>query len=163
MEHRIADRRVIRLIQKWLKAGVLEEGKLIDMVEGTPQGGSASPLLANVYLHYVFDLWVQAWRKKRHVLIILSDMRHHTPNLDLESGGIAPHFSALKTQNGFSCVALPDVEVFVAGVGADGKSIAYWESLKEFWSEYFQSAGARLRAYSALRELSAIPQETVAH
>lgn len=65
LEHRIADRRVIRLIQKWLKAGVLEEGKLIDTVEGTPQGGSASPLLANVYLHYVFDLWVQAWRKKR--------------------------------------------------------------------------------------------------
>jgi hypothetical protein len=99
----------------------------------------------------------------RHVLIILSDMRHHTPDLDLESGGFAPHFSALKMQNGFSCVALPDAEVFVAGVGADGKSIAYWESLKEFWSEYFQSAGARLRAYSALRELSAIPQETVTH
>jgi hypothetical protein len=101
--------------------------------------------------------------RERHVLIILSDMRHHTPDLDLESGGIAPHFSALKTQNGFSCVALPDVEVFVAGVGADGKSIAYWESLRELWSEYFKSAGARLRAYSALRELSAIPQETVAH
>jgi len=65
MQHRIADRRVLRLIQKWLKAGVLEEGKLIDIVEGTPQGGSASPLLANVYLHYAFDLWVQAWRKKR--------------------------------------------------------------------------------------------------
>lgn len=65
LKHRIADRRVIRLIQKWLKAGVLEDGKLIDTVEGTPQGGSASPLLANVYLHYVFDLWLQAWRKKR--------------------------------------------------------------------------------------------------
>lgn len=65
LEHQIADQRVIRLIQKWLKAGVLEEGKLVDTVEGTPQGGSASPLLANVYLHYVFDLWVQAWRKKR--------------------------------------------------------------------------------------------------
>jgi hypothetical protein len=101
--------------------------------------------------------------RNRHVLIILSDMRHHTPDLDLESGGFAPHFSALKMQNGFSRVALPNAEVFVAGVGADGKSIAYWESLKEFWREYFQSAGARLRAYSALRELSAIPQETVAH
>lgn len=65
LEHRIADRRVLHLIQKWLKAGVLEEGKLTDTVEGTPQGGSASPLLANIYLHYVFDLWVQAWRKKR--------------------------------------------------------------------------------------------------
>jgi RNA-directed DNA polymerase len=63
--HRIADRRVVRLIQKWLKAGVLEDGKRTRTEEGTPQGGSASPLLANVYLHYVFDLWVQAWRQKR--------------------------------------------------------------------------------------------------
>jgi retron-type reverse transcriptase len=53
VEHRIADRRVVRLIQKWLNAGVLEEGKRIRVEEGTPQGGSASPLLANVYLHYV--------------------------------------------------------------------------------------------------------------
>ena len=65
VEHRIADRRVVRLIQKWLNAGVLEDGKRIRVEEGTPQGGSASPLLANVYLHYVFDLWVQAWRRKR--------------------------------------------------------------------------------------------------
>jgi group II intron reverse transcriptase/maturase len=64
IEHRIADQRVVRLIQKWLNAGVLENGKRIQMQEGTPQGGSASPLLANIYLHYVFDLWVQAWRKK---------------------------------------------------------------------------------------------------
>src|SRR5260370_35553338 len=53
------------MIQKWLNAGVLEEGKRMVMEEGSPQGGSASPLLANLYLHYVFDLWVQAWRKKR--------------------------------------------------------------------------------------------------
>jgi RNA-directed DNA polymerase len=65
LEHRLADRRVVRLIQKWLTAGVLEEGKRLRVEEGTPQGGSASPLLANLYLHYVFDLWVQAWRKKR--------------------------------------------------------------------------------------------------
>ena len=64
VEHRIADRRVVRLIQKWLNAGVLEDGKRIRMEKGTPQGGSASPLLANIYLHYVFDLWVQAWRQK---------------------------------------------------------------------------------------------------
>ena len=64
VKHRIADRRVVRLIQKWLNAGVLEDGKRIRMEEGTPQGGSASPLLANVYLHYVFDLWVQVWRQK---------------------------------------------------------------------------------------------------
>jgi group II intron reverse transcriptase/maturase len=65
VEHRIADQRVVRLIQKWLNAGVLEDGERIRMQEGTPQGGSASPLLANIYLHYVFDLWVQAWRKKQ--------------------------------------------------------------------------------------------------
>src|SRR6266481_1459043 len=65
IEHRVADRRVVRLIQKWLNAGVLEEGKRRRVEEGTPQGGSASPLLANVYLHYVFDLWVQSWRQKR--------------------------------------------------------------------------------------------------
>jgi RNA-directed DNA polymerase len=65
LEHRIADRRVVRLIQKWLNAGVLEEGKRIRVEEGTPQGGSVSPLLANLYLHYVFDLWVQAWRRKQ--------------------------------------------------------------------------------------------------
>jgi hypothetical protein len=65
VEHRIADRRIVRLIQKWLKAGVLEDGKRIVSEEGTVQGGSISPLLANVYLHYVFDLWVQHWRKQR--------------------------------------------------------------------------------------------------
>jgi RNA-directed DNA polymerase len=65
IEHRIADRRVVRLIQKWLNAGVLEDGKRIRMEEGTPQGGSASPLLANIYLHYAFDLWAQAWRRKQ--------------------------------------------------------------------------------------------------
>ena len=65
VEHRIADRRVVRLIQKWLNAGVLEDGKRMQMEEGTPQGGSASPLLANVYLHYVFDLWVQSWRRRQ--------------------------------------------------------------------------------------------------
>jgi len=64
IEHRIADRRVVRLIQKWLNAGVLEDGKRMRMEEGTPQGGSASPLLANIYLHYAFDLWVRAWRRK---------------------------------------------------------------------------------------------------
>ena len=65
LQHRIADRRVLRLIQKWLRAGVLEEGKRTVVEEGSPQGGSVSPLLANIYLHYVFDLWVRAWRKKQ--------------------------------------------------------------------------------------------------
>ena len=64
IEHRIADRRVVHLIQKWLKAGVLEEGKRIQSEIGTVQGGSISPLLSNIYLHYVLDLWVQRWRRK---------------------------------------------------------------------------------------------------
>ncbi|MFZ5786395.1 MAG: group II intron reverse transcriptase/maturase [Acidobacteriota bacterium] len=65
VEHRIADRRVVRLIQKWLNAGVLEEGQRLRVEEGTPQGGSASPLLANIYLHYCFDLWAHKWRRTR--------------------------------------------------------------------------------------------------
>ena len=65
VEHRVADRRVVRLIQKWLNAGVLEEGTRTRSAVGTVQGGSISPLLANLYLHYVFDLWVQRGRKKQ--------------------------------------------------------------------------------------------------
>ena len=64
LEHRIADRRVLRLIQKWLSAGVIEDGKWSETREGTAQGASASPLLANVYLHYVFDLWAHEWRRR---------------------------------------------------------------------------------------------------
>ena len=64
LEHRIGDERMLRLIRKWLKAGVLEEGIVTESEAGTPQGATASPLLANVYLHYVFDLWVQQWRKR---------------------------------------------------------------------------------------------------
>jgi group II intron reverse transcriptase/maturase len=65
IEHRVADKRIVRLIQKWLCAGVLEDGKRIQSEVGTVQGGSISPLLANIYLHYVFDLWVQRWRRKQ--------------------------------------------------------------------------------------------------
>jgi group II intron reverse transcriptase/maturase len=65
LEHRIADQRVLRLIGKWLSAGVIENGEWSQTVDGAPQGASASPLLANVYLHYVFDLWV-AWWRRRH-------------------------------------------------------------------------------------------------
>jgi group II intron reverse transcriptase/maturase len=64
MEHRVADRRILRLIQKWLKAGVSEDGQWSESKVGTPQGAVVSPLIANVYLHYVFDLWIEAWRKK---------------------------------------------------------------------------------------------------
>ena len=64
LEHRIADRRVLRLIQKWMAAGVIENGSWTAFEEGVPQGASASPLLANIYLHYVFDLWAHQWRTR---------------------------------------------------------------------------------------------------
>jgi len=67
VEHRIGDRRIVRLIQKWLKAGVMEEGRWIESEQGTPQGSVISPILANVYLHYVLDLWVDQWRRKKAV------------------------------------------------------------------------------------------------
>src|SRR6516164_7288037 len=64
VEHRIGDRRIVRLIQKWLKAGVMEQGRWFEAEEGTPQGAVISPILANLYLHYVLDLWVDQWRRK---------------------------------------------------------------------------------------------------
>jgi group II intron reverse transcriptase/maturase len=64
LEHRIADRRLLRLIGKWLKAGVLEDGRLLTIERGTPQGAVISPVLANIYLHYVYDLWVNQWRRQ---------------------------------------------------------------------------------------------------
>ena len=64
LEHRIGDRRIIRLIQKWLRAGVLEDGAVTISETGTGQGSVISPLLANVYLHYVFDLWAERWRRQ---------------------------------------------------------------------------------------------------
>lgn len=64
LEHRIADRRILRLIQKWLRAGVLHEGVKTVSATGSPQGATISPLLANLYLHYVFDLWIDQWRRR---------------------------------------------------------------------------------------------------
>jgi hypothetical protein len=65
VEHRIADKRVVRHIRKWMNAGVLEDDRWYRQEEGTPQGGSVSPLLANIYLHYALDLWARHWRKRR--------------------------------------------------------------------------------------------------
>jgi RNA-directed DNA polymerase len=64
IEHRIADKRIVRLIRKWLKAGVLEDGKRIHQEGGSPQGASVSPLAANIYLFYMFDLWSHQWRQR---------------------------------------------------------------------------------------------------
>ena len=65
VEHRIGDRRLVRLLMKWLHAGVVEGGAFHEVRKGTPQGGNISPLLANIYLHYVLDLWVRQWRKRQ--------------------------------------------------------------------------------------------------
>jgi RNA-directed DNA polymerase len=64
LEHRIGDMRILRLVQKWLRAGVLEDGIVTIEEKGTGQGSVISPLLANVYLHYVFDLWAERWRRR---------------------------------------------------------------------------------------------------
>jgi group II intron reverse transcriptase/maturase len=64
VEYRIQDQRIVRLIQKWLKAGVMEQGQWHETEEGTPQGSVISPILANLYLHYALDVWAEAWRKK---------------------------------------------------------------------------------------------------
>ncbi len=73
VEHRIGDPRILRLVRKWLKAGVMEDGEVTAAATGTPQGAVASPLMANVYLHYVFDLWVQQWRQRQargHMIVV---------------------------------------------------------------------------------------------
>ena len=64
LELRIGDRRIIRLIRKWLKAGVMEDGVTSATVVGTPQGAVVSPVLSNIYLHYCFDLWANQWRHR---------------------------------------------------------------------------------------------------
>ena len=63
VEHRVGDKRIIRLIRKWLKAGILEDGVVTVADSGTGQGAVISPLLGNIYLHYVFDLWAERWRR----------------------------------------------------------------------------------------------------
>jgi retron-type reverse transcriptase len=64
LEHRIADKRILRLIRKWLKAGVIEDGRRVASERGCPQGAVISPLLSNIYLHYVLDTWAHHWRKQ---------------------------------------------------------------------------------------------------
>jgi RNA-directed DNA polymerase len=65
LEHRIGDKRVLRLIQRWLGAGIIEDEVWAECYEGVPQGATVSPVLANVYLHYVFDLWAERWRRRQ--------------------------------------------------------------------------------------------------
>src|SRR5665647_698572 len=75
IQHRVADKRIHRLTQKWLKAGVSEDGEWSETTVGTPQGAVVSPLLANVYLHHVFDLWIEVWLS----LIHISEPTRRTP------------------------------------------------------------------------------------
>jgi RNA-directed DNA polymerase len=63
LQHRVGDKRLLRLIRKWLKVGVAEDGKRVEQEIGAPQGAVISPILANIYLHYVYDLWINQWRK----------------------------------------------------------------------------------------------------
>jgi RNA-directed DNA polymerase len=63
LEHRIAHKRILRLVAKWLRAGIVEDGRVTRSERGAPQGAVISPILANVYLHYVYDLWVHRWRR----------------------------------------------------------------------------------------------------
>jgi hypothetical protein len=65
LEHRIADKRILRLIKKWLRVGVVEDGRVTRSERGAPQGAVISPILANAYLHYVYDLWVHRWRRTK--------------------------------------------------------------------------------------------------
>jgi hypothetical protein len=65
LEHRIADKRILRLVAKWLKVGIIEDGRVTRSQVGAPQGAVISPILANVYLHYAYDLWVQRWRRTK--------------------------------------------------------------------------------------------------
>lgn len=70
LRHRIADRRVLRLVENWLRAGILEGGRWSETIEGTPQGAGISPLLANIFLHYILDQWIHHWRIRRAVGLV---------------------------------------------------------------------------------------------
>ena len=98
VEHRVGDRRVVRLIRKWLKAGMAEDGQVTPGEVGTPQGAVISPLLANIYLHYVFDLWADQWRRRhahgdvimvRYADDIVVGFEHQARACPCEGGGRA--------------------------------------------------------------------------
>jgi hypothetical protein len=107
---------------------------------------------------HVFSESPQASRK---VLVIFSDMRHSTAELDFESGNSVPSFAELKQRPSAVPIAiLKGVEAYALGVDGAGKPIGYWQSLKAFWNEYFENAGTALRAYSVLRDLPSLTTGT---
>jgi hypothetical protein len=98
----------------------------------------------------IFD---QAPATSQKKLVIFSDMRHHSPELDLESGNSVSKFTELKKRSALPTLRLRDVQVYALGVDGAGKSMAYWQSLMTFWTEYLESGGATVRTYSLLREM----------
>ncbi len=92
IEHRIADERILRLIQKWLTAGVLEDGEVKCGLVGTPQGATISPLLANIYLHYALDLWIEQWRKRHAIGDIIAVRYADDFIVGFQKGADARHF-----------------------------------------------------------------------
>ena len=131
IEHRIGDRRITRLIAKWLTAGVLEGGHLIVTEEGTPQGAVISPLLANIYLHYVYDLWAHQWRQRSPRATLLSCAMRTTPSSALsistrQSGSLpisrqGSHASGspfIPTRRGSLSLADPQLRIDMLGVSA---------------------------------------------
>jgi RNA-directed DNA polymerase len=125
IEHRIGDRRIIRLIAKWLTAGVLEGGHLIVTEEGTPQGAVISPLLANIYLHYVYDLWAHQWRQRcatGDVIVV-----RYADDSSTRQGGSLPISRQgspalgspfIPTRRGSSSLADPQLRIDMLGVSA---------------------------------------------
>jgi len=99
LEHRIGDRRIIRLIQKWLKAGVLEDGVVRASEKGTGQGSVISPLLANIYLHYALDLWARRWRR-REAMGDMIIVRHATILSSASNTRVTPDASSMRCASG---------------------------------------------------------------
>jgi group II intron reverse transcriptase/maturase len=100
VEHRIGDRRMVRLIQKWLKAGIMEQGRWIETEQGTPQGSVISPILANLYLHYVLDLWVDQWRRKKAAGDVIIVRYADDAVLDFSTGK-KPNCSSISYEDGW--------------------------------------------------------------
>lgn len=97
-------------------------------------------------------LFQESPQSAQKILVVFSDMRHHTKEVDLESVPAVPRWSVLP-RKGVTVAALAGVDVYVLGVDGDGKSVPYWQSLNAFWAEYFKTSGTRLKSYSPLRDL----------
>ena len=108
LEHRIADKRVLRLIQKWLAAGVIEDGEWSSTGTGTAQGASVSPLLSNVFLHYVFDLWADQWRRRnaRGDVVLVRYADDYVAGFEHreDAGGSSPISASASRSSGWCCI-----------------------------------------------------------